>query len=277
MRPATSVRPRRPGASPRRSARRGSRPGPPRQPARPRGGQRAGPARRPDRRTRIMPSPPLNVARALELLQPAERGHQPHRRGHGPAFGVQPRAEVRRQRARDVARQAAAGHVGDAAQVVAGGAEGTAGVQHAPGIDACRCQQHLADALHDDPRLRREGRVTTRVAERHRQLHLVRPIQRDGELGEERAHEREPVGVQAGGRQAEDQVARRAPRCHRGGRRARRCRGTSPRGRTCRAPSGPGARPSRRRRARSLPRDSPPRPRRRVLPPPRDRAGPTAR
>ena len=74
----------------------------------------------------------------LVVLEPAEGAEQPHHRRHRPAAGIEPRAESVRQRPRHVARQAAAGDVGDPAQVVAGRLERGPEPEDRPGVDAGR-------------------------------------------------------------------------------------------------------------------------------------------
>ena len=63
------------------------------------------------------PDPAVERRPHLRVVEPAERTEQPHDRWHPPAAGIEPGAEARRKRPRNVARQAAAGDVGEAPDV----------------------------------------------------------------------------------------------------------------------------------------------------------------
>ena len=158
------------------------------------------------------PEPAVERRPELDVVDPAEGPHEAHDRRHRPARGVDARTELAGQRPGHVPGQAAAGDVGDPAKVVAGGPERRPHGEDVPGVDPRRGQEHVADGRERVVRLGRQGRVAPGVAERPGELLLVRPLERDVPLGEERADEREAVRVEPGRRQAEDHVPGRGRR-----------------------------------------------------------------
>ena len=82
------------------------------------------------------------------------------------------------------------------------------GGQHGPRVDPGRGQEDLAQRGHRLVGRRRHGRVRLGVAERSPQPRLVRLGEVQVPLRDERPDEREAVGVQPGGGQADDRVTR---------------------------------------------------------------------
>ena len=130
--------------------------------------------------------------------------------GIGQRSGSSRAPKVRRQRPRHVAGQAAAGDVGEAAEVrgrprssVARGARGP------PGVDPRRRQQHLAERRAARARAPRAIAARGRLAaERPRRAAPGTAASRSrSQLASSDADEREAVGVEPGRRQADDRVA----------------------------------------------------------------------
>ena len=195
-------------------------------PARPR--RRASPRRRSPRSeaivasiaagatTTTIPRPPLNVARTSSSSSPPSAPTSRITDGIRHRVGSSRAPRPVRQRARDVARQAAAGDVGDAAQVVAGREERRRQGEDRAGVDPRRRQQHLAE--------RRQGVLRLRAASPRPSR--PRPSVRvscswygrssgRSQRASEAADEREAVRVEPGRRRARRSRRRPAPRCRR--------------------------------------------------------------
>ena len=146
----------------------------------------------------------------LRVRDPAQRAQHAHDRRHRPRRGVEARPEVLRQRPRHVARQAAAGDVGHAADLVAGRLEVRADPEQVPGVDPRRRQQHVAQGEPSQLRLHARGRGVTEGPPHEPDVRLV---QRQPVLRDQRPHQRVAVGVEPGRGEAHDRVAgpRRGP------------------------------------------------------------------
>ncbi len=109
----------------------------------------------------------------LRLGQSAERPDQAHDAGQRPASRVEPRAQSRRQGPRHVAGEAAAGDVGDAAELGSGRVERVAEAEDRPGVDPRRGQEDVAERRQGVSGLGRDELVALGDAEGPAELLLV--------------------------------------------------------------------------------------------------------